>query len=270
MGKAAIKGELSELALTVRGWREALTMDMLPDHAQVLGRDPKDIPRQEDIARAVCASLVVVARLERHREGETITMQSTVLDSIAKVLCLNSFQRRFLHVQVYGREPVGGWADEAAHVSEEMIRIVHRSNEPAYISDVAWDVIAYNDHLVKVMPWLAREGANVMLDTFLHPNARASLVDFDTVWAPPMVYAMRTALPYHPGNQRLIEVTGRVRAESALAQSLWAMPLDINGHTMGARRATIVNGEVVDITVTAMSRYATHGARVMYLMPIAT
>lgn len=262
----APSGELSDFAQTVAGWRTRLGWHDLPEHARVPGREREEV-RQDDIARAACVSLSTYVRLERHRGG-LINIQATVLDAVAKALLLNDFQRGILHLGALGHQPTGSWAQDAHQISDEMIQIVRTAPQPAYISNLGWDVVAYNDRLADVMPWLTHDGANVMYTTFLDETAREHLVDFETVWAPPMVYAMRVALAHHPDDQRLLEVTGRVRSESALAAELWRMALDIDGHTMGARRTTVVHDVPRTFTITAMGRYATPGARVIYLVPV--
>ncbi|MFE2042820.1 hypothetical protein ACFXAZ_18210 [Streptomyces sp. NPDC059477] len=90
-------------------------------------------------------------------------------------------------------------------------------NCPACISVHRWDVLTYNARMGEIFPWMGY-GLNVMEWALTWPEARTQLIDWEKEWALPMIAQLRLHAEQYPEDDRLREVIGTVRADSAARQ----------------------------------------------------
>ncbi|MEU6657585.1 hypothetical protein [Streptomyces sp. NPDC046821] len=93
---------------------------------------------------------------------------------------------------------------------------------PAFLSNLWWDILAHNHPLENWFPWLPDE-RNLMRFVFLPPEAREYLVNWHTDWAAPSLAQLRFALATHCDPQGLIQLIDEILQGSEEARQLWAM-----------------------------------------------
>ncbi|MEE4546527.1 transcriptional regulator [Streptomyces sp. V4-01] len=81
-------------------------------------------------------------------------------------------------------------------------RVLRATCEMAYVNDVAWDLVAYNEPLTRMFPRREVPG-NTMRWMLLHPQARTTLVDWRNSWLPLLVPQLRAAVAANPHNRTL-------------------------------------------------------------------
>lgn len=86
----------------------------------------------------------------------------------------------------------------------------------AYVTDASWDLIAYNKPFARLfpeghMPW------NTMRWMALDPDARRTLTDWHTAWAPLVLPQLRAALTQRPEDETLLRIEEDVLADPSCA-----------------------------------------------------
>lgn len=167
-----------ELARLVRFWRRRLDPATISDLA---GTRRKAKVSQEDMGRLIGATSFWYGTLERG--DHTVNYSDDFLDRVAEALLLSPTERRALYLYAAQREPLPQPTRATMEVNDVVQRLLDDQSWPAYISDEAWDFIAYNDHLAQWFPWV-KEQNNLMRWAFTYPEARHQLHDWETTWAP--------------------------------------------------------------------------------------
>lgn len=80
--------------------------------------------------------------------------------------------------------------------------IDNQAPDPAVVTDVAWNVVGHNEPARLWLPGAVRAG-NQMRWTFLSPEAREQLVDWERDWARPYLGQIRYERGNHPKNEAL-------------------------------------------------------------------
>ncbi|MGV2918188.1 MmyB family transcriptional regulator [Streptomyces alfalfae] len=187
---------------------------------------------QARVAQLLEVSERTYAQLER---GDMASPSADFLDRVALVLRLNERERIALYVYSVGHEPpypqdpMAGKSVPAAW--QEAIRRV--KGQPCYITDVDWNLVAYNDDFVRMFPRTknARPSVpeqNIMRYMLLTESAREHhMVRWEADWLIPLAAQLRNAVAQHPHNdvlRRLDEeaeadpVVGPVYRENTRAQ----------------------------------------------------
>lgn len=244
----------------------------LPAHLRmVLGtRRQSGVISQESLALAAGVSTSWYTRLETGRAAGRVSDE--VLESLARVLGLGPLDRATLWRWAARREPPETAYARAAgtDAAADLIAMVPHTPWPAYVSDEAWDLISYNQHMLEWFPQIEAAGFNVMIWTFCEPAAQEQLVDWELTWARPMIAGLRAQVAATPEHTRLQAVVRQVLAASSHARQLWDEQLPQEGHPHGAIREVRpahLGGKVIRYRVTAMSLTGTSQPRLITLMP---
>jgi transcriptional regulator with XRE-family HTH domain len=220
---------------------------------------------QEDMARLIGVSNVWYGKLER---GEQHHYSDDFLDRAAIALRLNDDERMTLYLYSVGREPVPRERPAEVVLSETVERIVNEQSWPTYISDNAWDVVIYNEHVKKWFPWIDYE-TNVMRWVFTYPEARSQLYNWETDWAPLMLAQMRVANAREPHNMRLANLIREILRVNPDARRLWEGEPTVYVHPDGDRRKFYLpyHQEVITVEIVAMAPLRAANYRLMMLVP---
>ncbi|MFE1955873.1 helix-turn-helix domain-containing protein [Streptomyces sp. NPDC059524] len=87
----------------------------------------------------------------------------------------------------------------------------------AYVTDASWDLLACNDAFRDLFPG-GRVPQNTMRWMLLDTDARSSLIDWSTAWAPLVMPQLRAAIASRPGDDTLLQIEKEVLAEPEAAR----------------------------------------------------
>ncbi|WP_369211713.1 helix-turn-helix domain-containing protein [Streptomyces flavofungini] len=187
---------------------------------------------QARVAQLLEVSERTYAQLER---GDMASPSTDFLDRVALVLRLNERERIALYVYSLGHEPPHSQDPMAGRNVPAAWReaIVRVKGQPCYITDVDWNLVAYNDDFVRMFPRAqnaqpAVPEQNIMRYMLLTESAREHhMVNWEAEWLIPLAAQLRNAVARYPKSvelQRLDEeadadpVVGPVYRENTLAQ----------------------------------------------------
>ena len=196
--------------------------------------DPRSIPglpvrrrrspglTQGDVARLTGMSARWYGALERGEEAE---YSADFLDRISLALRLSPAERRALYLRAVGRPPALASVPEAeavAEIDEVLLQqfLDNQAPAPAFATDLAWNVIAYNGPLLNWFPWAAYQ-ANQMRWAFLESEAREQLVNWEQDWVRPFLGQIRYERAHHPKNEALRQLERDVLAGCPVAREMW-------------------------------------------------
>ncbi|GGQ83879.1 helix-turn-helix transcriptional regulator [Couchioplanes azureus] len=253
-----------ELARLVRSWRERLNPDEIPGLQVARSRRRKRVS-QEMAAALIGYSVGWLSSLER---GERQNYSTDFLDRVAYTLRLSPEEKALLFLLATGHEPPARQRSSSIESTAVVQRLLDAQPWPAYINDEAWDLVAYNHHMLTWFPWVAGHENNVMRWVFTYPEARQQLYRWETDWAPQMLAQMRYAHARAPGNTRLTEVLTEILKDKD-AERIWSNPTAYV-HPDGDHRSLYLpyHRKVQPIELIALEPLRAPGSRIMMLMPL--
>lgn len=203
----------------LRSWRRRTDPRSVPGLA-VSGRRSEGLT-QRDVARLTGVSERWYGELERGNEAK---YSSDFLDRLSSALRLNRAERHALYLRAVGHPPAVAAvpeADAAAEMDEVLQRFLDSQvPNPAFATDLAWNVIGYNGPLLDWFPWAAYQ-ANQMRWAFLSEEAREQLVNWEQDWAPSYLGQIRYERAQHPKSEALRYLERDVLAGSPAAREIW-------------------------------------------------
>ncbi|MFI9626447.1 helix-turn-helix domain-containing protein [Streptomyces sp. NPDC052042] len=214
-------GELGGESLPelLRSWRRRTNPRVVPG-LKVSDRRGDGLT-QRDVARLAGVSERWYGALER---GKKAGYSTDFLDRVASALRLSRPERDALYLGAVGRPPALAVVPEAEALAEmdEVLQLLldNQAPVPAFVTDLAWNVIGYNGPLLDWFPWAAHQ-ANQMRWAFLSPEAREQLVGWEADWARPYLAQIRYERARHPKNEALRLLERDILAGSPAAQAIW-------------------------------------------------
>ncbi|MEU2021803.1 helix-turn-helix domain-containing protein [Streptomyces sp. NPDC016469] len=177
---------------------------------------------QRDVARLTGVSERWYGAFERGIEAE---YSPAFLDRLSSLFRLSPAERRTLYLNALGRPPAPAGSLEAGAVPEVDEKLLqqfldNQTPAPAYATDLAWNVIACNDPLLRWFPWVSSQ-ANQMRWVFLDPEAREQLVAWERDWARPFLGQIRYERAHHPNNEALLRLERDILEGSPAAREMW-------------------------------------------------
>ena len=173
--------------------------------------------RREELAVLAGVSSDYYLRLE---QGRDIHPSAQVVDALARALQLDSEATAHLHV-LASRRVDGGSTELPPAAAEHVERLIATwSHTPAFIHDRFMYVLAANALITAIAP-VVRPGANLIRATFLDPEIRRGLHDWDSV-AAINVARLRFMAGADLEGPRLVELIDEVSAGSPEFRELWA------------------------------------------------
>lgn len=168
------------------------------------------------------------------------------------------------------RQPASVEVTSPPGINDVVRQVVGAQPWPSYISDGAWDVVAYNNRLVTWFPWIPYN-INIMLWVFTYPEAQRQLHDWETKWAPPMLAQMRMARAADPDNERLATVIDEILRQNRFARHLWeSQHAGVVWHPDGHRRQVRVppHGTIQTVEIVASTLFRAPNTRMLMMVPV--
>lgn len=165
------------------------------------------------------------------------------IETIVRALVLSEGQRHSLYIYGLGTEPPGRYRPDDSILDPMTEELIEMQKWTAYISDFAWDVVAYNSAAGREWPWM-RHGVNVMVWALAYPEARLQLIDWENSWAKPMAAQLRMRAEANPDHQRLAEVVAEIKErDPEHARRILEEDLTTVHHPDGHRRLAYLPGK---------------------------
>ncbi|MET7679013.1 helix-turn-helix domain-containing protein [Streptomyces sp. NPDC005423] len=267
-GEQGDGGELDGESLSelLRSWRRRVDPRAFPGLASQ-GRRSMGLS-QRDVARLTGVSERWYSSLERGKEAG---YSADFLDRLSSALQLSRAERHALYLRAIGRPPalaVVPEADAAAEMDEALQRFLdNQAPDPAFVTDLVWNVIGYNEPLRDWFPWAVHQ-ANQMRWAFLDPGAREQLVNWEQDWARPYLGQIRYARAHYPENEALRILERDILAGSPDARKIWDRR-EVYEHADGELRRLKVphhRGREVPVRIVALRPMRSDRLRVIVLM----
>ncbi|MEV8473925.1 helix-turn-helix transcriptional regulator [Streptomyces sp. NPDC051173] len=180
--------------------------------------------------------------------GRRQDFSESFLLRVAQALRLSDAETLTLFLAVCGRRP-----PELSRAQRELPNGVKALLEqqvsyPAYLSDVAWNVVATNSLMGEWFPWALRPGANLMRWALLAPEAREQMLDWEDSCARTYLAMLRVAANSDPADAELRGLVEDILDADADCRRIWAEEHDVvehrDGHVFRLRLPYHGNAEV--------------------------
>lgn len=172
--------------------------------------------RREEVALLAGISPDYYLRLERGRDKNP---SPQVLESLARVLCLDDIERTYL-LGLAAARPRAPRRKRPEHVPARVYQLLAHLQIPAFVEGRAFDVLASNPMALALSPRL-RPGQNRLRSLFLDPEEQAFQQDWAKA-AVSFVAALRTTIGDDTDNPRFVELVGELALSSQRFRTLWA------------------------------------------------
>lgn len=262
-GCASEGSEGESLSDLLRSWRGRSDPRAFPGLARP-GRRSVGLS-QRDVARLTGVSDRWYRSLERGREAK---YSPDFLDRLSSVLHLSSAERHALYLKALGRPPA--LAQLAfGELDDELLQqfLDSQSPNPAYASDLSWNMVGANEPFHNWFPWSA-DSANLVRYTFFHPEARDRLVNWREEWARKLIGQVRFARIQYPENEALFVLEREILEGSADARELWGRR-EVYEHDHGDLRKLklpVHHNREVTVRIVALTPMRSPWLRVVVLM----
>lgn len=260
------KGSEGEpLSDLLRAWRRRLDPRAFPGLA-VRGRRGEGLS-QADVARLTGVSVRWYRALERGREA---SYSADFLDRLSSVLRLSRAERHALYLKVLGRQPAPSLpeTDAAGEMDGTLQQFIDNQGlNPAFVSDLAWNILGSNEAFRQWFPWTASQ-ANLMRWAFLCTDAKEQLVNWRDSWARTYLGQLRYARIQFPQDESLRQLEEEVLAGSPEAREMWDCR-EVYDHADGDLRRVRVpqrGDEPVPVRIVALTPMRSLRLRVIVLM----
>jgi transcriptional regulator with XRE-family HTH domain len=259
--------EPNELSRLVRAWRMRLDPDKMPGLSAGYPQPRRRRHASKElVAFLTGCSVGWYSTLER---GEDQNYSDDFLTRVAYTLRLSPAEKSMLFLLATGHAPTTTVHESRMRSTPTIQRILDAQPWPAYVSDEAWDLIAYNTHMSNWFPWVEGHENNIMRWVFTFGEARTQLHRWDTDWAPQMFAQMQFALAQRPENKRLAAVIDEILTVNPDARRFVEQPLTYP-HPDGDHRALHLplHRKVQPIELVAFAPMRAPGSRFMMVVPI--
>ncbi|CAM5324056.1 helix-turn-helix transcriptional regulator [Streptomyces abikoensis] len=207
----------NELGQLLVSWRERLDPRRIPGIDTQRRRLRSGLTQQE-VATLTGVSVTWYRKLEK---GEPADFSDAFLQRLTMTLRLDETERGVLFQLAVGRtpEPTRLAVDTAVDESMQALLDTQLPN-PAYVTNLWWDIVAHNDQQADWFPWIPYE-RNSMRWAFLYPEAREQLVNWRDDWANPFLAQIRVAIAHNPKSKELAQLRDDILSGNAEAAELW-------------------------------------------------
>jgi transcriptional regulator with XRE-family HTH domain len=250
----------------LRSWRRRTNPRLFPG-LPVEGRRGEGLTHA-DVARLSGVSVRWYGSLE---QGKAAGYSADFLDRLSSVLRLSRAERHVLYLRAVGHPPAPAAtpeADAAAELDEALQQFLDsQAPNPAFATDLAWNVVGYNEPLLNWFPWAAYQ-ANQMRWAFLTPEARDQLVNWEQDWARPYLGQIRYVRAHHPKNEALRQLERDILGGSPVARKVWDRGEMVEHADGDLRRLRLPyhRGREVAVRIVALRPMRSDRLRVIVLM----
>ncbi|HMN71901.1 MAG TPA: helix-turn-helix transcriptional regulator [Rhodoblastus sp.] len=206
------RGELGDF---LRSRREALSPEAVGLPPGRRRRTPG--LRREEVAELAGIGVDWYVRIE---QGRSVTPSLATIEALARALRLPDVDRAHLHALARGGE---SRVHRRRAVPDNLRRIVESLDQPAYVTDPLWDVLAWNRAADEMFAFGRTPEAerNTLASMMANPATRRL---FGAGWAQEarrMVALFRASYDLHAGDPAFVGLVGRLRAQSPEFSRWW-------------------------------------------------
>lgn len=133
---------------------------------------------QAEVAMTAGMSERWYRELER---GAASRLDRKTIEQLAEALLLGEEERLTLYYYTLGSAPLqksNPLGDSPAHAALQLL-LQQQSPRPAYLSDLTWNIVGYNQAMADWFPWVLEPGANLIRWGLLSEEARTQLVGWE-------------------------------------------------------------------------------------------
>lgn len=223
--------------------------------------------RREELAQLCEVSPTWLTWLE---QGRPVSASGKMLARLAEVLRLSAAERVYLFSLAERLDPQR--EDDGAPADDALDAIVAAVGGPAYMLDLRWDALAWNDAAAGLFAgWLARPGAsapapNLLRFMFQSPAARALIVDWPER-ARRLVAEFRADTGKHADTSAVRQLVADVARDSAEFRQLWRLQ-DVVGREGGLRRFRPAAGGELEFNQVTLHLAKRHDVKLVMLLPV--
>jgi transcriptional regulator with XRE-family HTH domain len=165
----------TELGEFIRAHRARLQPEMFGMDLGVRRRTPG--LRREEIAQLAGVSATWYTWIE---QGRDVSVSPSALTRLARVMRLTTAERAYLFDLAGKRDPEAAPDSPLGDLPDGLQSLVAAIATPAYLLDRAWTALAWNEPAARLfVGWLDEADHNLLRYVFLHPGARALLIDWE-------------------------------------------------------------------------------------------
>ncbi|GGR34265.1 helix-turn-helix transcriptional regulator [Streptomyces netropsis] len=214
----------------LRAWRSRVDARTVPELRGLYPRPGRRLS-QAHVARMTGVSEGWYRALEAGRRQD---FSESFLLRVAQALRLSEAETLTLFLAVCGRRPPGLLAPDPTDLPRGVQALLEQQvSYPAYLSDVAWNVVAVNPLMGEWFPWVLRPGANLMRWTLLDPEAREQMLDWEDSCARIYLAMLRVAANSDPANAELRTLVRDILEADADCRRIWSEESDVVEHRDG-------------------------------------
>ncbi|MEU1631184.1 helix-turn-helix transcriptional regulator [Streptomyces sp. NPDC020096] len=183
--------------------------------------------------RPVYRALGIGERTYRNIErGATPRFSQVQCDALAEVLKLDQDERHALLLHNVGTY-LRSTPSEGRHEVKPALRLLidRQMPSPTYLSDRNWNILAYNEAMAELWPWVRDPRANLIRWALTTAEGRATYHDWHK-HATVFVRMLRFALTTHGGDADLQELIENVKKNPEVRQ-IWEADTDLVEHRDG-------------------------------------
>ncbi|UQI49032.1 helix-turn-helix transcriptional regulator [Streptomyces sp. HU2014] len=227
-GDGRVDGE--SISRLLRAWRARVDARTVPELRGTVPRPGRRLS-QAQVARLTGVSEGWYRTLEAGRRQD---FSESFLLRVAQALRLSDAETLTLFLAVCGRRPPGELSREHKDLPHGVKALLEQQvSYPAYLSDVAWNVVAANSLMGEWFPWVRRPGANLMRWALLDPEAREQMLDWEDNCARAYLAMLRVAANSDPGDTELRTLVRDILDADADCRRIWAEEHDVVEHRDG-------------------------------------
>ncbi|MFF3979798.1 helix-turn-helix domain-containing protein [Streptomyces sp. NPDC001828] len=184
---------------------------------------------QGPVARALGISLRTYGSIER---GATPKFDQAQCDALAAVLQLDADGRHALMLYSVGAYLRNSTAEGQPEVGPALRLLIDRQMpSPTYLSDRNWNILAYNQAMAEIWPWVMEPKANLIRWALTTEEGRATYHDWHK-HARVFVRMLRFAQTTHGDDPDLLELIDDVKANPEIRE-IWDTDRDMVVHRDG-------------------------------------
>lgn len=185
------------------------------DHGLPSPRSGKPGPKAEGLTQVDIDTLTDRAPRTYNRlvHGLLVNPKEAYLASVAEILQLSVDEYTLLCIYARGHKPVQQLNPVIDLAARDLWQAAcDGQREMMYVTDLAWNLLVHNQPFADLFVGglVPRNTARWML---LTPEARITLMDWETTWAPAVSAQVQAALAEHPTNEVLRRLEDDVRAD---------------------------------------------------------
>nr|WP_315212152.1 helix-turn-helix transcriptional regulator [uncultured Duganella sp.] len=218
--------------------------------------------RREELAQLCEVSPTWLTWLE---QGRPVSASGKMLARLAEVLQLSAAERGYLFSLAERLDPHGDADGAPAEVALDAI--VAAVEAPAYILDLRWDAVAWNDAAARLFAgWLDGPSPNLLRFMFQSAAARGLIVDWPER-ARRLVAEFRADIGKHAEQPVVRELIADVARDSAEFRELWRLQ-DVVGREGGLRSFQSLEGGELRFNQVTLHLAKRHDLKLVMLLPI--